>query len=83
MCMKKSAKKRLNITLPADLVQKLDGLAVSKSQFIAESVEQRIKEQERAEFEERLKQGYIEANEYNLKIAKEWEHIDFENWPEY
>ena len=76
---------RMNITLPEDLAHRLDTLVGSrkKSRFIAETIEEKIKELERGALAKRLEEGYKATRKEDLAIAKEFERVDLEAWDEY
>jgi metal-responsive CopG/Arc/MetJ family transcriptional regulator len=76
---------RLNITLPKELVQNIDKLAGSRkrSRFIAEAVENQIKQCEKAELEKSLAEGYRATEKESYAFAKEFEAADLEGWDEY
>jgi len=76
---------RLNITLPKELAQQLNELVGprKKSQFIAETLRQRIKKIQNERLQKLLEEGYKARKEESLTLAKEFEHIDLEGWDEY
>jgi metal-responsive CopG/Arc/MetJ family transcriptional regulator len=76
---------RLNITLPADLVRELEEVAGSRkrSQFIANTLRQRIEEIRQAELETILEEGYRARAKEALAMVKEFEPADLEGWDEY
>jgi len=76
---------RLNITLPKKLVQSLDKLAGprKRSRFIAEALENQIKQYEEAKLEKLLAEGYRTTEKENAALAKEFEAVDLEGWDEY
>ncbi len=76
---------RLNITLPKKLVQSLDKLAGTRkrSRFIAEAIENQIKQQEMTELEKLLADGYQATEKESVAFAKEFEAVDIEGWDEY
>jgi metal-responsive CopG/Arc/MetJ family transcriptional regulator len=76
---------RLNITLPKKLVQSLDKLAGprKRSRFIAEALENQIKQYEEAKLEKLLAEGYRATEKEDVPLAKEFEAVDLEGWDEY
>ena len=76
---------RLNITLPKKLVQSLDKLAGprKRSRFIAEALENQIKQYEEAKIEKLLMEGYRATEKEDVALAKEFEAVDLEGWDEY
>jgi len=76
---------RLNVTLPEDLAHRLEAIAGSrkKSRFIAETIEEKIKELEHGALAKRLAEGYKATRKEDLAIVKEFEKVDLEAWDEY
>ena len=76
---------RLNITLPLSIAEELNQITVSRkrSQFVAEAIRLRIMQLKDKKLEALLGEGYQAEKEEGLKITKEFEAIDFENWDEY
>ena len=76
---------RLNITLPKKLVQSLDKLAGprKRSRFIAEALENQIKQYEKTKLEKLLAEGYRAAEKEDITLAKEFEAVDLEGWDDY
>jgi metal-responsive CopG/Arc/MetJ family transcriptional regulator len=76
---------RLNITLPKELVQRLDKLVGprKKSCFITETLTQRMEQIQNEELQKLLEEGYRANKQEGLAIAKEFEPIDLEGWDEY
>lgn len=76
---------RLNITLPADLAEQLKHISGPRkqSQFVAEALEQRIKQLKKKQMEKALAEGYKTTRKEGLKITKEFESIDLEDWDAY
>ena len=76
---------RLNITLPKKLVQSLDKLAGprKRSRFIAEALENQIKQYDEAKLEKLLTEGYRATEKEDVALAKEFEAVDLEGWDEY
>lgn len=63
---------RLNITLPRETAEKLKGIR-SKSSFIAESIEEYIKKQERERLKAELREGYKTTRKEDAVITHDWE----------
>jgi metal-responsive CopG/Arc/MetJ family transcriptional regulator len=76
---------RLNITLPFSIAEELNQITVprKRSQFVAEAVRLRIKQIKEEKLETLLCEGYQAEKEEGLKMTKEFEAVDFENWDEY
>jgi metal-responsive CopG/Arc/MetJ family transcriptional regulator len=76
---------RMSITIPEELAQKLDQVAGSrkKSEFIAESLEERIKKMEEEKLQNELAEGYRAQKDEGLSIAEEFGAVDLEGWDEY
>ena len=73
---------RLNITLPKDMVLALNRLTAprKRSQFITESIRQRIEQEEKEAMEKILEEGYLAMGREGLAITKEFEAVDLEGW---
>ncbi len=71
--------KRLNITIPEDLAQKIT-IFPNKSHFIAEAIKDRLKEIEKERLNRLLSEGYRRTRQEDKKIDKEWEGITLEGW---
>ena len=76
---------RMSITIPEDLAQKLDQVAGSrkKSEFIAESLKERIKKMEEEKLQKELAEGYKARKVESHSIAEEFEPSDLEGWDDY
>jgi metal-responsive CopG/Arc/MetJ family transcriptional regulator len=76
---------RLNITLPFSVAEELKQMAVSRkrSQFIADAIKFRIMHLKEKKLEALLSEGYQAEKKEGLKLTKEFEAVDFENWDEY
>ncbi len=76
---------RLNITIPEELARQLDELVGPrrKSQFITETLNERIKKIRRRELEEILEEGYKAREKESISIAREFEPADLDGWDEY
>ena len=76
---------RMNITIPEELAQKLAEIVSSrkKSEFIADSVRERIKRIEEEERKKKLAEGYKARKEEGLSIAEDFTSADLEGWDDY
>jgi metal-responsive CopG/Arc/MetJ family transcriptional regulator len=76
---------RMSITIPEELAQKLDQVAGSrkKSEFITESLKERIKKMEEEKLQNELAEGYKARKTESLSIAEEFGAVDLEGWDEY
>ena len=76
---------RMSITIPEELAQKLDQVAGSrkKSEFIAESLKERIKKMEEEELQRELAEGYKAQKDESLSMAEEFGAVDLDGWDEY
>jgi metal-responsive CopG/Arc/MetJ family transcriptional regulator len=76
------ATKRLNVTLPEDVVKTLNEFAGPRSQsaFIAESVRYFAKRKKQQALARRLVEGYQATANEDLEITKSFEDVDFEDW---
>lgn len=83
--MKKTAHKRINITLPEATVALLEQVADkgSRSTFIDEAIKTRVKSLRQQTLHEQLKEGAIARAERNLQVAQEWSHLEDEVWQKY
>lgn len=76
---------RFNITLPADLAEDLKQIAAprKRSQFVAEAVEQKVKQLKDKQMKKAMVEGYQATQKEGLAITKEFESSDLEGWDEY
>jgi metal-responsive CopG/Arc/MetJ family transcriptional regulator len=76
---------RMNITLPEELVRQIDKLVKprEKSQFIAETLQERIARIQNEKLQEILEEGYKTRKKESQSLAKEFESVDLEGWDEY
>jgi len=67
--------KRITVTLPASLVNEIDGLGEgargSRSQFIVEAARRYVSDLKRETLRQRLIDGYQEMAQLNLTLAEE------------
>ena len=75
----------MSITIPEELAQKLDQVAGSrkKSEFITESLKERIKKMEEEKLQNELAEGYKAQKDESFSIAEEFGAVDLEGWDEY
>lgn len=83
--MKKTAHRRINITLPEATVVLLERVAGkgSRSTFIDEAIRSRVSNMDQQTLREQLKEGSIKRAERNLQMAQEWSHLEDEVWQKY
>jgi len=76
---------RMNITLPEELAREIDKLVEpkKKSQFIAETLQQRIERIQHEKLQKMLEEGYKARKKESQSLAKEFESVDLEGWDEY
>jgi metal-responsive CopG/Arc/MetJ family transcriptional regulator len=76
---------RLNITLPEDLLPDLEKVVKTKkkSQFIAETLRQRLEKIRHEKIQKALAEGYSLMKNESRFLSKEFESIDIEGWDEY
>lgn len=68
---------RLNIILPEDVVQKLKKIT-NKSNFIAEVLKEKFKENKKRKLNQLLIEGYKSTKKEDKEINKEWEKATLE-----
>ena len=71
--------KRLNITLPDEVIREIKDLP-NKSRFIAEALKEKLERIEREKLDRLLVEGYKATKEEEKRIDKEWEKITLEDW---
>lgn len=83
--MRKSAHKRINITLPEETVELLEQVAGkgSRSTFIDGAIKAHVKNIKQQNLRDQLKEGAIARAERNLQMAKEWSQLEDEVWQKY
>ena len=71
---------RMNITMPEEVVQKLEKLR-NKSRYITEAVKEKLRNDEMKKLKEELVEGYKAMNgkEYRKEL-KDWDAISAEGW---
>ena len=71
---------RLNITMPEDVVKKLEKIP-NKSRFIAEAVREKMRNDEMKKLKDELIEGYKAMNGEEYKQGlKDWDAISAEGW---
>ncbi len=83
--MKRTAHKRINITLPESTVEMIESVADkgSRSSLIDNAVRLYVKSLKQTSLKEQLKEGAIARAERNLQMAQEWSHLEDEVWQKY
>lgn len=80
--MKRTAYKRLNITLPESTVALLETVADKgeRSVFIDTAIKSYIAQTNRENLRESLKKGAIARSERDLRLSEEWFETEEELW---
>jgi metal-responsive CopG/Arc/MetJ family transcriptional regulator len=73
------AAKRLNITLPEEVVASLEPIS-NKSRFIAEAVREKLARDARRRIDALLCEGYKAAAAEARRIDQEWDPATLEDW---
>lgn len=75
---------RVNVTLPADLLQELETVVGprKKSSFIAQAIEESLTRLKKELLLKKLEEGYAATREEGLALCKEFEAADLEGWDE-
>ena len=71
--------KRLNITLPEEIAQKIKDVP-NKSRFITEAVKEKLEMINKEKLDKLLIEGYKRTREEDKKVDEEWEKITLEGW---
>jgi len=64
--------RRLNITLPEDVVEILNNVK-NKSAFIAEAIREYKKQKDKEKLIAELKEGYLLSAKEDIELSKDWE----------
>jgi len=64
--------RRLNITLPEDVVEILNNVK-NKSAFIAEAIREYKKQKDKEKLIAELKEGYLSSAKEDIELSKDWE----------
>lgn len=79
-------KVRINIQLPAEIKEKLFKASFQRgkkvSAFVRESIEEKLIELDRRDFEKRMQAAYQDLAEENINISDDFKFSDAENLPE-
>jgi CopG family transcriptional regulator/antitoxin EndoAI len=75
--------RRINITLPEQTARLIERVAAKgdRSRFIAEAVTHYVGTTGRAQLRKRLKEGALRRAERDLRLTRDWFHLDEEAWP--
>lgn len=71
--------KRLNITIPDDLIKDLETIP-NKSRFISDALKEKLEREKKKKLEELLIEGYKETKKEDKNLNKEWGAITIEGW---
>jgi metal-responsive CopG/Arc/MetJ family transcriptional regulator len=71
--------RRLNITLPEEIVRNIEEIP-NKSRFIAEALKEKLERLKRENLDRLLMEGYKATKEEDKQIAKDWDKITLEGW---
>jgi len=71
--------KRLNITLPEQIIEEIKNIP-NKSRFITQALKEKLERIKREKLDELLIEGYKATKEEDKRIDKEWEKITLERW---
>jgi len=79
-------KVRINIQLPAEIREKLFKVSSRQgkkvSAFVRETIEEKLIQLDRLDFEKRMKAAYQDLAEENINISEDFKFSDAENLPE-
>lgn len=79
-------KVRINIQLPAEIKEKIFKASSKQgkkvSAFIRESIEEKLIQLDRQDFEKQMKAAYQDLAEENINICEDFKFSDAENLPE-
>ena len=80
--MKKTAYRRINITLPEETVEIMAAIVEkgSRRTFIDEAIKSHAKNLKGQSLREQLEEGAIVRAERDLALAQEWFHLEEELW---
>ena len=71
--------KRLNITLPEEIIEEIKNIP-NKSRFITQALKEKLERTKREKLDELLIEGYKATKEEDKRIDKEWEKVTLERW---
>ncbi|HID27931.1 MAG TPA: ribbon-helix-helix protein, CopG family [Methanosarcinales archaeon] len=76
-------KTRINIQIPSNLKARLRKISkrerMNMTTFVRKSIEERLSVLERAEFEAKMKEAYLELAQENLAISEDFKFVEGEN----
>ena len=74
--------KKILVTLPDNLLEEVDYAVtednVNRSEFVREAMRMYLKERKKVQMREKLRKGYMEMTEINLKLSEMYMQIDSE-----
>lgn len=77
---------RLNLIVPVDLKKRLSRAAATQgkkvSALVRESIEEKLVQVEREQFEQKMREAYLDMAEENLEIVDDFKYADAENFRE-
>lgn len=72
--------RKILISLPDNLLKEIDNIVsvekTNRSEFVREAMKLYIREKRKIEMRERMKKGYQEMSEINVKLAEMWVDAD-------
>ena len=71
--------KRLNITIPDEIIKEIEDIP-NKSQFITVALKEKIEMIKKKELDSLLIEGYKATRNEDKKINDDWERVTFEGW---
>jgi metal-responsive CopG/Arc/MetJ family transcriptional regulator len=71
--------KRLNITLPEEIVLEIKDIS-NKNGFIAEAIKEKLERINKEKLDKLLVEGYKATKREDKEINQEWEKITLEGW---
>jgi len=71
--------KRLNITLPDDIVNELDSIP-NKSRYIATALKEKMEKEKKQKLDALLCEGYQATKEEDKTLNEDWENVTLEGW---
>ncbi len=71
--------KRLNITLPEEIVHEIKSFP-NKSRFITEALKEKIERIKKEKIDKLSIEGYKATKEEDKRIDEEWEKVTLEGW---
>ncbi|MBM4055907.1 MAG: hypothetical protein FJ264_14840 [Planctomycetes bacterium] len=71
--------KRLNITIPDELISELEAVP-NKSRFITEALKEKLEREKKEKIIRLLAEGYIATKKEDKELNKEWEKTTLKDW---